>query len=104
MRSLQNPHTFKRGIIEYQQVASSKTSLWRGFCRSLEILKVKTVSTYMCAFFIVILRPTKSKRGANAIWLFAPRYRDADLRSGYDCLLIMWLTRPSISFDQCCAR
>jgi len=34
MGSLQNPHTFKRGIIEYQRVASSKTSLWRSFAEA----------------------------------------------------------------------
>ena len=58
----------------------------------------------MCTFFIVILRQTKSKRGANANWLLAPRYRDADLRSGYDCLLMMWLISLPISYDQLCAR
>ena len=103
MGSLQNPHTFKGVSLNINKLPLLKLPCGGVLQKSGNIKSQDSFSTYMmCAFFIVILRPTKLKRGARATWLLAPRYRDADLRSGYDCLLTMWLTRPSISFDQCC--
>ena len=104
MKSLQNPIRSKGVSLNINKLPLLKLPCGGVLQRPRNIKSQDGFSTYMmCAFFIVILRPTKSKRGANANWQLAPRYRDADLRSGYDCLLMMWLISPPISYGQCCA-
>lgn len=104
MKSLQNPIRSKGVSLNINKLPLLKLPCGGVLQRPRNIKSQDGFNIYMmCTFFIVILRPTKSKRRANANWQLAPRYRDADLRSGYDCLLMMWLISPPISYGQCCA-